>query len=147
MAMAATMSVLCSEDVPSVTAASVAAASAGSTFGPAYADAWRARCAGWPRGLGLDEARDAVSQVPALILSGGHDPVTPPRAGELMTRHFARHRHIVVDNASHNTSFSGCMPRLIAQFIADGHADELDDRCVAEIAWPPAVVGTPGSRP
>ena len=166
MALAATMSILCSEDVPSVTALrqgsgqtdSIAKASpglatperlreGGSAFGTTYADGWRARCAAWRAGPGLDEPRDALSQVPALILSGGHDPVTPPRSGDMMTRHFARHRHIVVDNASHNTSFSGCMPRLIAQFIADGHADALDDRCVTDLAWPPFVIATSGSRP
>ena len=65
-----------------------------------------------------------TSEVPALILSGGHDPVTPPRAGELMTRHFPRHRHVVVPNAAHNASFSGCVPGLIAKFLADGHGDD-----------------------
>lgn len=147
MAMAATMSILCSEDVPSVTAASIATASTGSLFGPVYADTWRARCAAWPAGQRLDDARDAVSQAPALILSGGHDPVTPPRAGELMTRHFARHRHIIVDNASHNTSFSGCVPSLIAQFIDDGHGDALDGSCATRVAWPPFTIATSGSRP
>jgi pimeloyl-ACP methyl ester carboxylesterase len=169
MAMAATMAILCSEDVPAVGAASIAAASAGlappqrrreggpaaprrpreggSLFGTTYADGWRARCAGWPAGRRLDESRDAVSDAPALILSGGRDPVTPPRAGELMTRHFPRHRHIVVDNAAHNTSFTGCVPRLIAQFIEDGHGDALDGGCVADVAWPPFTVATQGSRP
>lgn len=147
MAMAATMSILCSEDVPSVTAAAIATASAGSLFGPLYADSWRARCAGWATGERLDEARDAVSQAPALILSGGHDPVTPPRAGELMTRHFPHHWHIVVDNASHNTSFSGCVPSLIAQFIDDGHGDALDGSCTGRVTWPPFTVATSGSRP
>ncbi len=146
MAMAATMSVLCSEDLP-VTTASVTQAAAGSVFGTSYADSWRARCEAWQAGPRLDESRDAVSQAPALILSGGHDPVTPPRTGELMARHFTRHRHIVVDHAAHNTSFSGCVPQLIAQFIADGHGDALDAGCVAGVAWPPFVVGTAGSRP
>ena len=43
-----------------------------------------------------------------------------------MTRHFARHRHVVVPNAAHNASFSGCVPGLIAKFLADGHGDGLD---------------------
>ncbi len=147
MAMAATMSVLFAEDEPSVTAASVARSSAGSAFGPTYAEAWRARCDAWQAGPGIDESREAVSQAPALILSGGHDPVTPPGAGTLMARHFPRHRHIVVDNASHNTSFSGCVPALIAQFLADGDGGALDDACVKTVAWPPFVVATSGSRP
>jgi pimeloyl-ACP methyl ester carboxylesterase len=146
MALAATMSVLCSEDLP-VTPASVTRAGAGSVFGTAYADTWSARCEGWQRGPRLDDSRDAVSQAPALILSGGHDPVTPPRTGDLMARHFPHHRHIVVDYAAHNTSFSGCVPRLIAQFIADGHGEAIDAGCVTGVAWPPFVIGTAGSRP
>lgn len=147
MALGATMSVLCSEDLPAAARADFAAAATGSPFGSAYADTWRSRCAAWQAGQRLGEPVDAVSQVPALVLSGGHDPVTPPRAGELMTRHFPRHRHIVVENAAHNASFSGCAPDLIATFIADGHGEALDERCASDVAWPPFVVGTSGTRP
>lgn len=68
--------------------------------------------------------------MPALILSGGDDPVTPPRAGELMMTHFANHRHVVVPRAAHITSFSGSVPDPIAQFIADGGGDTLNVACV-----------------
>jgi pimeloyl-ACP methyl ester carboxylesterase len=147
VALGATMSVLCSEDLPSVAKTDFTAAAEGSRFGSAYADTWRSRCAAWQAGQALGEPVDAVSQAPALILSGGHDPVTPPRAGELMTRHFPRHRHIVVEHAAHNASFSGCVPDLIATFIADGHGEALDDRCAGDVAWPPFVVGTSGTLP
>ena len=147
MALGATMAVLCSEDVPSVTAIDFAAEAAGSVFGTTYADVWRARCAAWRAGPPLPESATVTSQVPALILSGGADPVTPPRAGELMTQHFTRHRHVVVPNAAHNASFSGCVPRLIATFLADGLGDGLDAACTGRVAWPAFVEGTAGAQP
>ncbi len=147
MALGATMSVLCSEDLPSVAAIDFAADATGSIFGTTYPDVWRARCAEWRAGPAILESATATSDVPALILSGGHDPVTPPRSGELMTRHFTHHRHVVVPNAAHNTSFSGCVPELIARFLADGPGDGLDDTCTSRVAWPPFVVGTAGTRP
>jgi len=81
------------------------------------------------------------------ILSGGHDPVTPPRAGLAMARHFPNHRHVIVPAAAHNTSFSGCVPDLIAEFIDRGTAAGLDTSCVDRLAWPPFVVGAEGTRP
>lgn len=147
MALGATFSVLCSEDLPRAAGADFAADAHGSIFGTAYADIWKVRCAAWPAGPPLDEAPAATSQVPALILSGGDDPVTPPRAGELMARHFLRHQHVVVPRAAHNTSFSGCVPDLIARFIADAGAEELDTTCVNDIAGWPFVLSTAGSRP
>jgi pimeloyl-ACP methyl ester carboxylesterase len=147
MALGATMSVLCSEDLPSAATIDFAAEAAGSVFGTTYADVWRARCAAWRAGPPLGEPVTMTSEAPALILSGGHDPVTPPRAGELMARHFPRHRHVVVANAAHNASFSGCVPRLIAAFLADGHGDGLDEACTRRVEWPPFVVGTAGTHP
>jgi hypothetical protein len=64
-----------------------------------------------------------------------------------MASHFTRHRHIVVPRAAHNTSFSGCVPDLIAQFIAGASADGLDTACVNAIAGWPFVLSTAGSLP
>lgn len=147
MALGATMAVLCSEDLPSVAAIDFATEAAGSLFGTTYADVWRARCGAWRAGPALPESTTATSHVPALILSGGHDPVTPPAAGERMARHFTHHRHVVVANAAHNASFSGCAPALIARFLADGQGDDLDDACTGRVAWPAFVVSTAGTHP
>lgn len=147
MALGATLAVLCSEDLPNAATIDFATAAAGSIFGTTYADLWRSRCAAWRAGPPLQEPATMTSEVPALILSGGHDPVTPPRAGELMARHFPRHRHLVVSDAAHNASFSGCVPGLIAKFLADGHGDNIDEACTSRIGWPAFVVGIAGTRP
>jgi pimeloyl-ACP methyl ester carboxylesterase len=147
MTLGATYSILCSEDLPRTTAIDFAAAAKGSFFGTVYADAWRARCADWPPGRPLDAGEAATSTAAALILSGEHDPVTPPRTGAAMGRHFPANWQVVVPGAAHNASFSGCVPDLIAEFIARGTGDGLDVSCVNRVAWPPFAVSTAGSRP
>jgi pimeloyl-ACP methyl ester carboxylesterase len=147
MTLGATFAVLCSEDLPAMRGRDFRRDAGGSRFGTAYADIWRSRCRDWPAGQPLAEPAEAISQAPALILSGAHDPVTPPRTGEMMARHFARVRHVVVTGAAHNTSFTGCVPDLIADFIARGHGDAIDPACAGETAWPPFVIDAAGTRP
>jgi pimeloyl-ACP methyl ester carboxylesterase len=147
MALGQTLSVLCSEDLPGVADADFARDAAGTFLRSSYADAWRRACAAWPRGPGLELPRDATSPVPALILSGEHDPVTPPAAGEAMGRHFVNHLHVVVPGAAHNASFSGCVPDLVASFIDRASAAAMDTACAARVSWPPAVVSDAGTRP
>jgi pimeloyl-ACP methyl ester carboxylesterase len=147
MATGTTLSVLCSEDMPATAAVDFAAASA-HTFGrSAYADAWRERCAVWPRGPAIAASREAVSQAPALILSGLHDPVTPPRWGDAMRRHFPSSQHVVVPGAAHNASFTGCVPELIAAFLDATEPVALDARCAEETTWEPMVLADAGTRP
>jgi pimeloyl-ACP methyl ester carboxylesterase len=147
MALGQTMAILCSEDLPMVAGADFARDAAGTFSGTGYADLWRQRCSGWPAGKGITIDRQATSTIPALILSGEHDPVTPAPAGDAMGRHFPNHHHIVVPGAAHNASFSGCVPDLIAAFIARGSVEGLDGSCAARVPWPPAVVSDAGTLP
>jgi pimeloyl-ACP methyl ester carboxylesterase len=147
MALGATYAVLCSEDLPRTAGRDFSIDARDSFFGTVYADGWRARCREWPAGRPIQATASTRSPSPALILSGGHDPVTPPRTGEAMRAHFASSWHLVVPDAAHNTSFGGCVPDLIAQFIAQGGGDGLDAACVNRIAWPATVTSTAGGRP
>lgn len=142
MAGGQTMSILCSEDVPAPGAAG--APIPASTLGRGYVDTWRDRCAAWPRGARVDVASDAVSRAPALILSGLHDPVTPPSAGAAMARHFPVHQHLIVPGAAHNTSFRGCAPKLIAAFLAADVPTQLDATCLDRSRWPALVLRDAG---
>jgi len=147
MALGLTLSVLCGEDVSRFDDAEVEAATTGALLGSSLVRSWRTMCAAWPRGdvpPRLDDAQP--SSAPALILSGALDPVTPPRWGEAMARHFPRGRHVVVPGAAHNVSFTGCVPDLIARFVEAGSADGLDVSCVPKTR-PPFVVGPAGTVP
>jgi pimeloyl-ACP methyl ester carboxylesterase len=145
MALGLTMSILCSEDVPS-TGEDDGAGSRGGLFGSGYGNAWRSRCRVWPKGPPIGVDREATSAVPALILSGEHDPVTPPASGEAMGRHFPNHVQVVAPGAAHNASFTGCLPDLIARFLENG-GWSLDTACVADAPLPPIVLGEAGGRP
>jgi pimeloyl-ACP methyl ester carboxylesterase len=147
MALGQTMAILCSEDLPMVADADFTQDAVGTFAGSSYARLWRQRCSQWPAGKAIAIDRAATSPIPALILSGQHDPVTPPETGEAMGRHFPNHSHIVVSGAAHNASFAGCVPDLIASFIARGSVDGLDASCVARVAWPPVVVSHAGTLP
>jgi pimeloyl-ACP methyl ester carboxylesterase len=147
MAFGQTLSVLCSEDLPLVDRADFDRDAAGTSFRASYAETWRRRCRAWPRGPAIAFDRGATTPVPALILSGEHDPVTPPASGEAMSAHFVNRLHVVVPGAAHNASFSGCVPDLIAEFIARGSTAPMDTSCAARIAWPRAVLDAAGGRP
>jgi pimeloyl-ACP methyl ester carboxylesterase len=148
MSLGMTLSVLCSEDVPMARDEEIEALTRGTFVGRAEVDAWRRLCAEWPR-ADLPERFDAPVSAPsaALILSGVLDPVTPPVWGEEVAASLPRARHVVVPHAAHNTSFTGCVPDLIAAFIREGTAAGLDASCVDAIRTPPFVIGPAGPAP
>jgi pimeloyl-ACP methyl ester carboxylesterase len=147
MALGTTLSILCWEDMPLVQGADFDGEGRGTFARSGYADAWRTRCKPWPVGPALEADPGLRLQIPALILSGYHDPVTPPRWGEAMRRHFPNSLHVVVPGAAHNASFSGCVPDLIAAFIDQGRGDGIDPSCAQRVAWPPFAISDAGSRP
>ena len=143
MALGQTMAILCSEDVGRHPAGGVT----DTLFRTYAAGVWTARCAGWPKGPALAIDVDTKLSTPALILSGDLDPVTPPARGADMQRHFPNSLHVVAPGAGHNVSFSGCVPRLIADFVRDGAWQSLDSSCAREIARPPFITSFAGGRP
>jgi pimeloyl-ACP methyl ester carboxylesterase len=148
MALGTTLSIVCTEDLPRIRTDETAVATAGAWIGRADIEWWTSACQAWPRGP-LPRVYGSPApklSMPALILSGDADPVTPPRWGDEMSRHFVSARHVVVPVA-HNTTFSGCVPTLITEFIAAGGHHNLDSSCVSSIAWPPFTLDATGPRP
>jgi pimeloyl-ACP methyl ester carboxylesterase len=145
MSLGATLSILCSEDIAIAPPREHAVAAA--TFRNGYAEFWRSRCRTWPTGPPLPAPTSAPLAIPALILSGELDPVTPPRWGEAMAETFPYHKHVIAPGAAHNVSFSGCVPDLIAEFLETGAPDRLDATCATRITRPPFAVSSAGTRP
>lgn len=148
MSLGMTLSVLCAEDVQRISNEEAERAIRGTFLGRSEIDTWRQMCSKWPRGP-LPAEVDRVRQLPmpALILSGDLDPVTPPRWGEAMKAHFPKALHVVVPGTGHNTSTTGCVPDLIAQFIEKGSAAGLDAECVQTVRRPPFVIDPSGTAP
>lgn len=110
--------VVCAEDLPRLPplAAGVVATGAEALY--------RSACAGWSparpaEGFGqLSPARQAV-----LLLSGGDDPVTPPRHAQRVAESLGTQaRHRVVAHAGHGTLALGCVRDLVFRFV-----DAADD--------------------
>lgn len=95
---------------------------------------YSAICAQWPVGeLPADFWSPIISDVPVLILSGGVDPVTPPPWGESVKSHLSQSKHVIAPGGHHIVSQEGCLSQLIAIFIADGKATNIDDKCAQAI--------------
>jgi pimeloyl-ACP methyl ester carboxylesterase len=130
------LSVICAEDVPRITPADLAAANQ-SFFGRSLVDDFLRACATWPRGqLPEDYYAPVRSTVPALLLSGGIDPATPPRHAEAVVRTLPNGRHLVAPYLGHGVSLHGCAPRLIESFVRAGSAAEVDGKCLQRIPRP-----------
>jgi pimeloyl-ACP methyl ester carboxylesterase len=143
MSLGLTLSVLCSEDVHRIRDDEAERAVRGTFLGDFEIESWRRMCEPWPRGP-LPVLDHQPVRVPALILSGDLDPVTPPRWGEVMKKHFPGALHVIVPGAAHNTSTTGCVPDLIAQFVERG---TIDASCVRKIRRPPFVIDPSGTTP
>lgn len=143
IAMGMHFSVVCAEDLPLLAASTDRP---GADFGDAAATMYRTVCARWPRG-DVPQAFYVVPPAPAatLVLSGGADPVTPPRHGERVARALgAKARHVVVPNAGHGTMGIGCLRDVVYRFIdTDDEAAALaavqgEAACAAHLPRPPA---------
>lgn len=147
MYMGATLSLLCGEDVASVTAEQAAKAGEGSFARDSYYRIWSSSCKGWDfmRPTEADFFSPATGDVPALILSGDLDPVTPPPLGERWLEGFPNGRHIIVAGTGHNTSHVGCMPKLLGEFMESLDAKALDASCLDYLDRLPLVVSANGN--
>jgi alpha-beta hydrolase superfamily lysophospholipase len=85
-----------------------------------------------------------AAPVATLVLSGGADPVTPPRHGERATKALgAKARHVAVPQAGHGVIALPCMRDVLFRFVdaaSDDEAQKLDAACAAAIPRPGAFV-------
>jgi pimeloyl-ACP methyl ester carboxylesterase len=141
-------SVLCSEDATHIPPGAVMREAANTFLGAEVAEDRLKPCEFWPKGnIDASYFDNTPSSIPALILSGELDPVTPPVWGQQMAAVWKNSRHIVVPNTGHGTWSSGCVLKLMSQFLNDGTAAKLDPACVNRIQRPPFFLGPSGPDP
>jgi pimeloyl-ACP methyl ester carboxylesterase len=73
-----------------------------------------------------------VSDVPALILSGQFDPVTPPAYAAAAASTLPKSHVVVLPGYGHGVLYEGCPMELMATFLADPESGP-DPGCVAEL--------------
>lgn len=147
MHIGATLSILCGEEVERTSQEAVAAAAEASFAGTSYYDSWRRFCDGWDYRLPeWDDIHDPLTtDVPALLLSGHLDPVTPPGLGQHLADSLQNARHIIVPGTGHNTSFAACLPQLIGEFIETLDSGALDASCLDRLQRLPFAVNVNGA--
>jgi pimeloyl-ACP methyl ester carboxylesterase len=148
MALGMQFSVLCSEDAPRIEAGSIQRETNGTFMGSEMAD-WRMKiCGFWPRAQVDPSYYDyPQSDVPALILSGELDPVTPPTWGQQVASHWKNARHIVVPGTGHGAIATGCVMKLAREFLNKANAANLNVDCVQRVRRPPFFLGPSGPDP
>lgn len=140
LAMGMHFSVVCAEDAPLLARAQDRP---GADFGADFARLYARVCADWPRGdVPAAFYKIPRSASPALLLSGGLDPATPPRHGARVAAALGpAAQHVVVPNAGHGVLGIGCMRDVVFRFIdadRDRDATAVDADCVKKIPRPPA---------
>ncbi len=142
-------SVICSEDVPFFDAASVDRTAIASTYqGADQLDALLEICKLWPHGPVDADLHDPLhSDIPTLLLSGEADPVTPPADAERAAQGLAHHRHLILKGEGHGQVATGCMPKLMAEFLDTAAPEKLDASCLERHASAPFFVNMTGPSP
>ncbi len=140
LALGMHFSVICAEDFPRM---GKGAEALGSDMGRVEAESYDRICRNWPRGeVPAAFYQVPPAQTPVLLLSGGADPVTPPRHAERIAKLLgAKTQHIVVPQAGHGVMSLGCMGEVLYRFIdakTDATALPQDAACAIKIPRPPA---------
>ncbi|HEX9794959.1 MAG TPA: alpha/beta fold hydrolase [Planctomycetota bacterium] len=133
------LSVTCAEDVARIDPDNIGSVTDGTFLGDVRVRGQMSACAEWPLGrLPEGYGNDVVSDVPVLLFSGTHDPVTPPRWGAQAVENLKHALHVVVP-AAHGVG-GDCVDSLERAFLATGSVAGLDASCVATMRLPRLVL-------
>lgn len=143
-------SVVCTEDVPFFREDAQDRERLATTFlGVTQLDALRALCVDWPRGpIDADFHAPLASKVPALLLSGTADPVTPVSFGDEAAKGFNNAVHLKFPDQGHGQLLQSCVDRVMAEFLEQaGGALHLDTGCALHLKPPPFFLSLNGPGP
>lgn len=133
-------SVLCNEDWHFVSATDVETTAP--FFGMNLIKDKATVCHFWPKAsLPEDYFTPVISNVPALLLSGKHDPVTPEVWAELAAKDLSNATRLQAAGGNHGVSYEGCLPQIIAQFIERASMQDVKADCVGNIKSLPFMLG------
>ncbi|MBV8122602.1 MAG: alpha/beta fold hydrolase [Burkholderiaceae bacterium] len=132
-------SVVCAEDAPRMQVQ----AAGGRDFGPYQSQLYEQVCSFWPRGaVPANFYAIPPARTPVLLLSGGADPVTPPRHAKRVAQALGPlARQQIVPEAGHGVMALPCMAEVLFRFFdapTDAEALQVDTQCAARIPRPAA---------
>lgn len=141
--------IMCTEDVPFIDHSSFDHEALKSTYiGAFQLEALEAICSVWPAGpLDNGFATPLATDIPVLLLSGDADPITPPRYAELAAVDLVRARHLIGEKQGHSQLAAGCMPKIIADFVAAADPDAIAADCLLKTFVMPFFLDYSGPNP
>jgi pimeloyl-ACP methyl ester carboxylesterase len=97
-----------------------------------------ADCDHWTAPPAPDPGEPVAADVPALVLAGRFDPVTPPAWSRGAADLLSASTFVVVPTGGHGVSFDACGADLVAAFLTDPAAS-VDASCAdaGSITWAP----------
>jgi pimeloyl-ACP methyl ester carboxylesterase len=139
------LSVICTEDADLLTPQP---GDANTLLGDGFETRLQSACSIWPKGTRPEGFhRPWESSLPVLILSGQYDPVTPPAYGQEVLTSLSRARLLIAAGQGHAVLASGCIPKLISEFIDQPDPDRLDAHCLNALGATPSFVDFNGAPP
>ncbi|WP_049722473.1 alpha/beta fold hydrolase [Gilvimarinus polysaccharolyticus] len=91
-------------------------------------------CEFWPKANIASDYYDAIhSDVPALLLSGERDPITPPYWAEQAASALTNATLLVAKGAHHGVTQEGCTSDVITDFINNTQLSEGRAECIEKI--------------
>jgi pimeloyl-ACP methyl ester carboxylesterase len=143
ISIGANFSALCAEDYRITNAAKLRAVAAKSFLKQGPAEMLETICPVWTQQRVPDAyLKPFKSNVPALLLSGVLDPITPPSSGAIAGLYFTNSFHIIIPASSHISSAFGCAPRNVVNFVATLKNNPADWACI-KTPTPPTALATP----
>lgn len=132
------LSVTCAEDVARIDESAIPAATHDTFLGDYRVRQQIEACRIWTVNPAPASVVAALkSDVPALVISGEVDPVTPPRMGDEVARLLPNARHVVLAGHGHTLSIGrGCMRTALARFVESASTTALDFSCVPLVTHP-----------
>lgn len=141
--------VMCTEDAPFIDWAVLDDEAVNASYmGPLQLESIKAMCSIWPRGVLDDNLRQPLdSDIPALLLSGDADPITPAHYANAAARNLRRHWQITGRHQGHGLAAIGCMPRVLEQFVSTRRLRDDAADCMEEAFVMPFFVDFTGPTP
>jgi pimeloyl-ACP methyl ester carboxylesterase len=127
--------ITCAEDAPRVSEKERASLQSDLPHISALAEQSFAACEHWPVATLPDDWGSPVvnDHVPALLLSGALDPVTPPTYAVETAQTLTKHRLITANGIGHIVSTQSCAPQLLAAFVKSADLSALPSTCVEHL--------------
>jgi pimeloyl-ACP methyl ester carboxylesterase len=136
------LSVTCAEDVHRIDSNDERKAEA-SIMGRHLIDEFRSACKHWKVEPQLSSLPKQI-KTRTLLLSGGLDPVTPPRWANRAAKRLSQSIHVIMPEAAHGISTRGCVPALIEEFLEQ---KELNGHCAKKFRRPAFFTSYSGPQP